>query len=439
MSDPTPHPDDPTAPAAPAERSGVPATRSTWQRVRRATGWCVAVVLGLLAVLTLAPDLLAGLSEDLRLSMRYPFAQALAVRSGLVLILALVGLVVAVSALTRVLRREGGLRTGVLALVLLLVAGTHTWVLWDRGLETTDLATAPAAAGEPWDGGLTVLTFNTYGGRAHTVELAIAIRSTAPDVVVLPETSAEDTTEILALLAQDGLAYTPFTTAPGAPEEAAEPADAGAADPVAETAEPADAVGEPAEPAGDLDDPADPAASPEPTPTAPGAGSGAGATSVLVSAGIGEYEQASAPDGLGHGAVLLQPVGDALLDGHQRPTILGVHTIAPLKDTMEPWAQSVSRVVAQCAAPAPGLVLAGDLNATLDHAPMRDLGGCTDAALQAGGGGLSTWPVSTRTPLLGSPIDHVLIDTATWTSTGVDLIEVPGSDHRALVVTLEQH
>ena len=426
MSDPTPRPADLTAPTA---RSA----RSTWRSVRRASGWCVAAALGLLAALTLVPDLLAGLSEDLRLSLRYPFAQALAVRSGLVLILAVVGLVVAVSALTRLLRREGGLRTGVLALVLLLVAGAHTWVLWDRGLETADLSSAPAAADGSWDGDLTVLTLNTYGGRANTVELAIAIRRTVPDVVVLPETSAEDTDSLLALLTQDGFVYTPFTAAAGA-----QPAEADAATGPAPDAPDAEATPDPASsPGTGPTDPAEPSNPGE--ATEPGAGSGAGSTSVLVSARIGQYEQVSAPDGLGHGAVLLQPQGDALLDGHQRPTVLGVHTIAPLKDTMEQWAQSVSRVVEQCSAPAAGLVLAGDLNATLDHAPMQDLGGCADASLQAGGGGLSTWPVATRTPLLGSPIDHVLIDAATWTSTGVELIEVPGSDHRALVVTLTQH
>ncbi|WP_167202301.1 endonuclease/exonuclease/phosphatase family protein [Actinomyces respiraculi] len=424
MSDPTPHPDDLTVPQAPAARESTPVTRSTWHTVRRVTGWCVTAALALLTALTLAPDLLAFLGEDLRLSLRYPFAQALAVRSGLVVILAFICLVVAVAALTRVMRREGGLRTGVLALVLLLVTGTHTWVLWERGLEITDLA-APAAAGEHWDGALTVLTFNTYGGRANTVELAVAIRTTAPDVVVLPETSAEDTAELLALLAQDGLVYAPFTAVPGAPQAIAD-ADADAADPAATESEAAESKT------------SAPSASPGPTPTTPEAGSGAGPTSVLVSAAIGEYEQVSAPDGLGHGAVLLQPLGDTHLDGHQRPTVLGVHTIAPLKDTMDAWAQSVSRVVAECHAPTPGLILAGDLNATLDHAPMRDLGGCADAAEQAGGGGLSTWPVSTRTPLLGSPIDHVLVDTVTWTSTGVELIEIAGSDHRALVVTLEQ-
>ena len=440
MTDPTPQPDDATVPGAPsqpvpaeqptpepapveqptpepspAEQAPAGATRSTWRTVQHATGWCVAVVISLLACLSLAPDLLGFLSDDLRLSLRYPFAQAVALRSGAVVVLVLVGLVVAVSALTRVLRHEGGRRTGVIALVLLLVAGAHTGVLWGRGLDTTDIlaASAPDAAEEAWDGNLTVLAFNTYAGRASMVELAIAIRQSTPDVVVLPETHAGDAADLLTLLEQDGLSYRPFVSE----------------DETDSTSASAEASASPT-----------PTVSPTPTSssTSTGFDGDPGATTVLVSASIGDYEQVTAPDGLGHGAVLLQPVGDAMLNGHQRPTILGVHTVAPLKGTMHAWEESVSQAVAQCASPATGLVLAGDLNATVDHALMQDLGGCSDAALEAGAGGLSTWPTSTRTPLLGAAIDHVLVDTATWTSTGVDLIEITGSDHRALLVTLTQ-
>ena len=384
--------------------------------VQHVIGWCLAGIIGLLACLSLAPDLLGGLSDDLQLSLRYPFAQAIALRSGLVVILALVGLVVAASALTRVLRREGGKRTGVVALVLLLVAGAHSWVLWDRGLETTDLtmphAVTHTGPDETWDGNLTVLSFNTFGGRANLVELAVLIRQTSPDVVVLPETHAGDAARLLSLLNEDGLSFAPFTAV--SPQASS---TEGAGDAAAPSAAP----------------------TPTPSPSASGFNGDPDATSVLVSVAIGEYEQVTVPDDLGHGAVLLQPVGDPMLNGHQRPTILGVHTIAPLKDTMAPWAQSVRGVVAQCQSPATGLVLAGDLNATADHALMRDLGGCTDAAVQAGAGGLSTWPTRTRTPLLGAAIDHVLVDASTWAGTGVELVEITGSDHRALLVTLAQH
>ena len=203
-------------------------------------------------------------------------------------------------------------------------------------------------------------------------------------MVVLPETSAEYGQAIADLLAQDGLRYTVFS-------------------------------------AGDQKDDADP-------------------TTVLVNAVIGDYEQAQAPAGAGHGTVLLRPAGEAELNGHRRPTILGVHTHAPVPGSMEEWLTSVEVVVGQCRGagqgPEPGLVIAGDFNATLDHAPMKDLGGCADAGLEAGIGGVSTWPTSSHTTLLGSPIDHVLADSSAWRTRSASVLTLSGSDHRALVVEL---
>ena len=213
-------------------------------------------------------------------------------------------------------------------------------------------------------------------------------------MVVLPETSAEYGQAVADLLAQDGLRYTVFS-------------------------------------AGDQKDDADP-------------------TTVLVSAVIGDYEQAQAPAGAGHGTVLLRPAGEAELNGHRRPTILGVHTHAPVPGSMEEWLASVEIVVGQCRGagsdgdgsdgagrgPEPGLVVAGDFNATLDHAPMKDLGGCADAGLEAGIGGVSTWPTSSHTTLLGSPIDHVLADSSAWRTRSASVLTLSGSDHRALVVEL---
>ena len=207
-------------------------------------------------------------------------------------------LVTGASALIRILRREGGRRTTAAALVLLIAAGGHAWVLCSRGLgndESAPAAIAPAGSisADPadWDGALTTFSFNTHYSEAHKVELAVAIRRAAAEVVVLPETSAEYGQAVADLLAQDGLRYTVFS-------------------------------------AGDQKDDADP-------------------TTVLVSAVIGDYEQAQAPAGAGHGAVLLRPAGGAELNGHRRPTILGVHTHAPVPGSMEEWLASVEAVVGQ--------------------------------------------------------------------------------------------
>ena len=88
------------------------------------------------------------------------------------------------------------------------------------------------------------------------------------------------------------------------------------------------------------------------------------------------------------------------------------------------------------ALPAPGdsaLILAGDFNATLDHAQFRRLlrGGYTDAASQAGNGLVLTWgPQPGRTVALLA-IDHVLTDRGCATL-ATSAHQLSGSDHRAL-------
>jgi endonuclease/exonuclease/phosphatase (EEP) superfamily protein YafD len=92
------------------------------------------------------------------------------------------------------------------------------------------------------------------------------------------------------------------------------------------------------------------------------------------------------------------------------------------------------------ALPAPGdspLILAGDFNATLDHAQFRRLLrlGYTDAASQAGNGLVLTWgPQPGRRPALLA-IDHVLIDRRCAVLT-TSAHRLTGSDHRALYAEL---
>ncbi|GEP36790.1 hypothetical protein NPS01_04530 [Nocardioides psychrotolerans] len=87
-------------------------------------------------------------------------------------------------------------------------------------------------------------------------------------------------------------------------------------------------------------------------------------------------------------------------------------------------------------------VIAGDLNATLDHAPLRALvdAGYRDAAELTNAGLAATWPVDGGFPLLSLlppsvAIDHVLVSD-TWTVTATRTLDVPGSDHRAVMATV---
>ncbi len=89
------------------------------------------------------------------------------------------------------------------------------------------------------------------------------------------------------------------------------------------------------------------------------------------------------------------------------------------------------------------VVVAGDLNATLDHAPLRELGrhGFRDAAEQRNLGWVPTWPVGGRERRWGVPVppmlplDHVLTSPG-LVVTKVDVRTLDGADHRAVVATV---
>lgn len=83
----------------------------------------------------------------------------------------------------------------------------------------------------------------------------------------------------------------------------------------------------------------------------------------------------------------------------------------------------------------PVRVLAGDFNATADHAAFRRLlrAGYVDAADQVGAGLVPTWPSG----VFGPPValDHVLVDARAGVTT-FHVFKVPGSDHKAVYAEL---
>lgn len=119
-----------------------------------------------------------------------------------------------------------------------------------------------------------------------------------------------------------------------------------------------------------------------------------------------------------------------------------MHTAQPLGHP-ELWRRDFDRIRDAADGIVGPIVLAGDLNATLDHGPMRDLlrDGFADAARQANAGWQPTWPSDPATDH-GLPgglgliaIDHVLLrdgPVAVETATS----RVAGTDHRALVARL---
>ena len=83
------------------------------------------------------------------------------------------------------------------------------------------------------------------------------------------------------------------------------------------------------------------------------------------------------------------------------------------------------------------MIVAGDLNATLDHRAMRNLqaDGFVDAAEQSGAGVTATFPVGHDSPFPLFAIDHVLTRNTRLVAIDVQTVEIPQTDHRALIAT----
>lgn len=126
-------------------------------------------------------------------------------------------------------------------------------------------------------------------------------------------------------------------------------------------------------------------------------------------------------------------------------TIAAVHTRPPYDpDAWRRDHEQVRTALAAVRADADrAVVVAGDLNATLAHAPLRRLAdlGLSDSAVQANAGWSPTWPSGSRERRLGltvptfAAIDHVLTSPR-LVATSSRTVTVPGADHRAVLATV---
>jgi endonuclease/exonuclease/phosphatase (EEP) superfamily protein YafD len=271
----------------------------------------------------------------------------------------------------------------VVALILLL-AWRRTWPEVVAVLVVCALAAAivlprafphpvtAEAAAQSGDRELKVLSFNVDQGGADVQELASTIRKDKPDVVVLPE-SADTFREKLAA-AIPGLGYRSSSV-----------------------------VG----PAG---------------------------TDV---AGVSVF---TASD-LGH--VTMHRIGQGQFDPWLYLTggrlgsleIVAVHVSAPTPVKILQWPKELASLQQWCGQQSNPVVIAGDFNATLDHREFRDgIKGCLDAGEMTGKGLIGTWP--TKLPeWIGGQIDHVLGGGGA-VPTSLRVLDLPGSDHRALLATV---
>jgi len=106
----------------------------------------------------------------------------------------------------------------------------------------------------------------------------------------------------------------------------------------------------------------------------------------------------------------------------------------PLRNRIDDWSSALESLPS-AGAGAPW-VLAGDFNATLDHAELRDVidRGYRDAGDAAGEGLEPTWPVGGR-HMPPVTIDHVLADRRLGIA-DYEVLGLPGSDHRPVYARL---
>jgi endonuclease/exonuclease/phosphatase (EEP) superfamily protein YafD len=116
-------------------------------------------------------------------------------------------------------------------------------------------------------------------------------------------------------------------------------------------------------------------------------------------------------------------------------TFVAVHLLPPVLESAGVWRTEIANLkTALHGMRASRVLVAGDFNATVDHAQYRALlhNGYRDAAEATGAGYLPTYPTDRwYGPLIG--IDHVLTRGAASPISAATM-ELPGSDHRALLV-----
>ncbi|MET7693017.1 endonuclease/exonuclease/phosphatase family protein [Streptomyces sp. NPDC005483] len=116
------------------------------------------------------------------------------------------------------------------------------------------------------------------------------------------------------------------------------------------------------------------------------------------------------------------------------------HPMPPLPGQLDVWRRELGKLrdFAAAADKAP-TVLAGDFNASQDHAAFRGIldTGLRDAARLAGSGRTPSWPARTA-PAIGAQIDHVLVS-ADFSAGDARFLDLADTDHRALLVDITLH
>jgi endonuclease/exonuclease/phosphatase (EEP) superfamily protein YafD len=250
-----------------------------------------------------------------------------------------------------------------------------------NGIVIADRGTGDTEFATAVDGDITVLSWNTLGDAPGAQVVADLALERDADVITMPETTQAFGTEVSAIMAASGVPMQVISVA-------------------------YDQI------------------------------SKARSTTMLVNSALGEYSFEPTEVTTGQlPSIVARPLSGI------GPTLIAVHSVAPIPSEFPTWASDLDWLASACVGD--NVIMAGDFNSTidhysrLDHAPGATMGDCTDAGMLSGNAGVGTWPASFPS-VIGSPIDHVML-TDNWRVSGMEVIEsldAAGSDHRPVVVQL---
>ncbi|MEO1058975.1 MAG: endonuclease/exonuclease/phosphatase family protein [Actinomycetota bacterium] len=118
--------------------------------------------------------------------------------------------------------------------------------------------------------------------------------------------------------------------------------------------------------------------------------------------------------------------------------LIAFHPPTPVGDNAA-WRANLAALATAIEDPQRPTVVLGDFNATYWNPSFRQLlrQGYRDAAAALGRGFAATWPTDRLIPAFAG-IDHALVERDRLVPTAFDTFEVPGSDHRGIVVTVSR-
>ncbi|MFE4617769.1 endonuclease/exonuclease/phosphatase family protein [Streptomyces sp. NPDC056747] len=115
-----------------------------------------------------------------------------------------------------------------------------------------------------------------------------------------------------------------------------------------------------------------------------------------------------------------------------------VHPLPPVPGQVDAWKRELGRIADATRHETGPLLLAGDFNASQDHAAFRrvlDAGHLSDSARLANTSRTPTWPMEGPLPPFAQ-IDHVLVS-RDFTVRSIRFLDLAGSDHRAVLTSLD--